>query len=160
MIQRRQFGAGPFRITTVLGKTAFVLGLVVYQAVVTYAILPRFRVPYDIVLLHGFAAVLLFIVIGIRVFRGRGEPVEPPRPWWKASARPTASLLLGGISSIDLVLALVILLTSGSTSVGIFPQVLHILSAVLTASLYLNSGIRLAVAARKSIAAGVGSLTP
>jgi hypothetical protein len=35
------------------------------------------------------------VVLGARLFRGRGEPVEPRRPWWKFTAWPRLSRVLG-----------------------------------------------------------------
>ena len=38
---------------------------------------------------------LTAILLGARVFRGRGEAIEPPRRWWRMTARPTLSWVLG-----------------------------------------------------------------
>ena len=38
---------------------------------------------------------LTAILLGARVFRGRGEAIESPRRWWRMTARPTLSWVLG-----------------------------------------------------------------
>ena len=35
------------------------------------------------------------VIVLARSFRGRGEPVDPPRPWWRLTAFPRASWWLG-----------------------------------------------------------------
>ena len=52
---------------------------------------------------HLAQAVVFEIVMDValvtmaRSFRGFGEPVEPPRPWWRLTARPLAGWWLGGL---------------------------------------------------------------
>lgn len=41
-----------------------------------------------------------------RIFRGRDES-DGPRPWWKLTARSTASLMLGGVPGLWLVISLI-----------------------------------------------------
>ncbi len=47
----------------------------------------------------GYVAALAFtvalVVVPARCFRGPGEPVDAPRPWWRATNRPTAGYVVG-----------------------------------------------------------------
>jgi hypothetical protein len=139
----------PLRITTVPGKLAFIALAGGYIVLSNYIVLPVTRAPNEALIFHWTVAILVFIVVGVRVFRGRGEPVAPARPWWKASARPTASWVIGGLSLVDLALAVVWLLATGPIDVDdSYAQILHILSALLTSALYVNSAIRLTIAER------------
>jgi hypothetical protein len=45
--------------------------------------------------IEGLVYSLIFLALGMRVFRGAGEPVEAPRPWWKATSRPLSGYPLG-----------------------------------------------------------------
>src|SRR5215207_2833323 len=97
----------------------------------------------------GMAAFLL----GARIFRGRGEPVQPPRAWWRMTARPTLSRRLGIFFVVLFLIAVAgIIFTvlgvegySRSTG-GVDLTVEYLLSslqyAVIT-YLYLNSAARL-----------------
>jgi hypothetical protein len=91
------------------------------------------------------------LLLGARVFRGRGEAIEPPRPWWRMTARPRlsrnlgvvfivlAAVMLGGIT-------LAILDVSGSPSTRawtIFVGTLSVIEFGAFAYLYLNSAARL-----------------
>ena len=39
----------------------------------------------------------VYIMVAVRSFRGRDEPLEPPRPWWRMTARPAAGFNLGAL---------------------------------------------------------------
>lgn len=45
----------------------------------------------------GVVGQLAFVIVGVRTFRGTGEPVRPARAWWRMTARPPAGYLLGGL---------------------------------------------------------------
>jgi hypothetical protein len=86
-------------------------------------------------------AYLAFIFGGARSFRGRREPVAPPRAWWRTTSRPTAGFVLA---------ALFFLLVAGNVSISIIRPITitsasisgGVIFAMLTA-VYLNSAIRL-----------------
>ncbi|MCS5715458.1 hypothetical protein NVV95_12985 [Herbiconiux sp. CPCC 205716] len=42
-----------------------------------------------------------WIVIGARLFRVPEEPVAPPRPWWKLTARPTAGFVIAALLGLQ-----------------------------------------------------------
>ena len=99
--------------------------------------------------LLDFAALL----IGARIFRGRGEALEPRRPWWRMTARPTLSRRLGILFMVLAVLTAVSLVLTAfgvsgvRTTVGDDASGSLAILAVLEyggfAYLYLNSAVRL-----------------
>ena len=56
------------------------------------------------------------LLLGARIFRGRGEAIEPPRPWWRMTARPTLSRRLG---ILFVVLSAFGLISLGLTAIGV-----------------------------------------
>jgi uncharacterized RDD family membrane protein YckC len=57
---------------------------------------PVFRIVYEAVL-GGLW------VFGMRVFRGKGEPVKPARAWWRATYRPRAGRVIGIFLALETV---------------------------------------------------------
>ncbi|MFF2272849.1 hypothetical protein ACFVTX_11280 [Agromyces sp. NPDC058136] len=87
------------------------------------------------------------VLYGARVFRGRGEPVAPPRPWWQMTARPTLSRNLGLLlavvtasSFLGMVLELAGVVEPRSTPVV---SAVTMIEFGVLAYLYLNSAARL-----------------
>ena len=68
---------------------AYALGLAMYWS------LRLAGVPWLVVGLIGFGVDLAAILLGARIFRGKGEPIEPPRARWRMTARPLLSRVLG-----------------------------------------------------------------
>ena len=90
-------------------------------------------------------AMLAFgVYVGTRIFRGQGEDVAPPRPWWRMSARPTASFVLAAFFFVRSVFATIVAVDA--ISYGWIDLQFLALCAVdpLIFAAYLNSGIRLA----------------
>ncbi|MEN2741447.1 hypothetical protein ABCS02_26995 [Microbacterium sp. X-17] len=80
-----------------------------------------------------------------RSFRGEGEPVQPPRPWWRLTARPMIGWFIGGFYALGELLAFVLpvrvdhyLVTAVSVVCGLFLGVA-----------FLNSSIRLTILRRR-----------
>lgn len=97
---------------------------------------------------YEFGAVLL----GARTFRGRDEPMLPPRPWWQMTARPKLSKRLGVACIVFIVGANVFLLLetlgvittrSGRFDVSVGSWVINLIFYAALAYLYLNSAARL-----------------
>ena len=96
---------------------------------------------------------LAAILLGARVFRGRGEAIDPPRPWWRMTARPTLSRRLGILFLVLTVWTAVgtILATIGVPSPGpmvadgaaVVAGLIGVLEFGVIAALYLNSAVRL-----------------
>ena len=128
----------PFRITELWAKSLFV--------VIAWLIVPTlFRI------IHGFvetpevvssAGDIIFgfvvIALGTRVFRARGEAVEPRRVWWRATGRPAAGFALFAAFAVS---ALVVLTPSFDGSLTAWS---YALSGIPIAAFYLHSSVRLA----------------
>ncbi len=102
-------------------------------------------------LLLSFCVDLVAILLGARIFRGRGEPVQPPRRWWRMTARPRLSWVLGILflvlsvsGAIGLVLgAFGVGDTIPASAGGVASTVIVVLESGVIAALYLNSAVRL-----------------
>lgn len=93
---------------------------------------------------------MALLLLGARIFRGRGEAVEPPRPWWRMTARPTLSRRLGILFLVlavwlaaGLILVVVGVASTGWTADDIVIAVSGVLEFAGVAYLYLNSAARL-----------------
>jgi hypothetical protein len=134
---KREGSARTFRIATLGGKLLYVLA---------YAF-----ANVGIVLLGGAGLWLLglvldlgFLLVGVRVFRGQGEEIAPPRAWWRASGRPTASFVLAGVVAAVSATRLVGALVNDPDFATGPPEFGSGLAfGVFALALYLNSGIRL-----------------
>lgn len=99
------------------------------------------------------SVVTLFgIGLGARWFRGRDEPVEPPRPWWKMTARRPLSLTMGILAAVgagSTVLVPVGAAMGNATSIEqlerltVFGIVHFTVFLAIIAFFYLNSAARL-----------------
>ena len=76
------------RIVAVWAKVAYVIAFVLIGLLLVRFVPVIGGVLQDVVQLTA-------IVYGSRVFRGRGELIEQPRPWWRMTAWPTASGWIG-----------------------------------------------------------------
>ena len=94
---------------------------------------------------------LTAILLGARVFRGRGEAIEPPRRWWRMTARPTLSWVLG-ILFLALWVAGLLGVASDTLGVGgatpmaaddLALTIVVMIEYGVIAALYLNSAVRL-----------------
>ena len=93
------------------------------------------------------------LLLGARLFRGRGEAIEPPRQWWRMTARPTLSRRLGILFVVLAAGSVVVLILTAAGVYGPLPQtspgdaIAMYITAVLEygtfAYLYLNSAVRL-----------------
>ena len=93
------------------------------------------------------------LLLGARLFRGRGEAIEPPRPWWRMTARPTLSRRLGILFVVLAVFGAVATVLTGvgvyALSPGVplgeavFGSMIGVLEFTAIAYLYLNSAVQL-----------------
>ncbi|GAA1448282.1 hypothetical protein [Leifsonia poae] len=74
-----------------------------------------------------------------RVFRGAGEPVAPRRPWWRMTARPALSGVLGLAYGLVALVNLVLSFAGFGSASGF----VSILVEAVLAVLFLNSAKRL-----------------
>ncbi|RXZ72279.1 hypothetical protein [Agromyces albus] len=91
------------------------------------------------------------LLLGARIFRGRGEEVEPPRAWWRMTARPTLSRRLGILFVVLSLLGAVSLVLEVTgvyaplplTGDDMVASSRGIVELAIVAYLYLNSAVRL-----------------
>ncbi|ROP63658.1 MULTISPECIES: hypothetical protein [unclassified Curtobacterium] len=123
-----------FRITTAQAKVGYVVGATVVEvllALLLWAIgLPDAAVPF----LSAIGLVAM-VVVGVRLFRGEDEPVEPPRAWWRMTARPFAGFLLAAYFVADALFA-------RASTIGAF-DVLGTVVMLLVAAAYVGSSVTL-----------------
>ena len=142
------------RITRWYFKLLYVIGawLIGFPA---QAFLTALSAPALVGGILNLAITISSVAVGARVFRGRGEPIAPRRPWWEMTARPLLSRVLGIIFSLFLasILFLAITATLGvDESVQSFEgqtipdMTVGVVLASVLAFLYLNSAVRLAKA--------------
>jgi hypothetical protein len=140
---RRETGVRAPRITTVGGKFLYVLAYVLTSmliAMVGDGVLWQLSIALDL-------AVLL---VGIRIFRGRDEPIPPRRAWWRASGRPTASFVIAGLIAASTVVNLTLGLSGDPDfSYTLAENIATLWFGAFGVALYLNSGIQL----RRALAA-------
>lgn len=89
-----------------------------------------------------------WIYYATRIFRGPGELLNEPRPWWRMTARPTAGYVLGAV----------MLLGVGSSLFGfvrepsfLWLNITGVIEFGLFAYLYFASSIRLTRLQRASV---------
>ncbi|QIZ97243.1 MULTISPECIES: hypothetical protein [unclassified Leifsonia] len=124
------------RFTTPVQKTVVVVVLLAINAVLALALNALRWEP-------GSIAVSILQLIGwylvSRVFRGPGEPVAAARPWWRMTARPLLSGVLGAgyllVALVNLVLSVV---GFGSAS-----GTVSVLVELVLAALFLTTFVRL-----------------
>ena len=108
-----EFTLRPLRVRKPALKVLFVVAVFVVDFLIT-APFYNWNVPGAIFVgtSIGFAS---WIPI-VRCLRGLDEPFLPARPWWRATYRPTASILLAALFGLSLVASVV------QTAVGMAPN--------------------------------------
>jgi hypothetical protein len=135
------------RITRWELKLVWVLGVYAISAAAVWVVpqLEPFafiaRVVSTLLLLGG-------CLLCARIFRGRGEPVAPARPWWQMTARAKLSWWLGILLAAGTAVIVVnevgeAMAAGAAMPVGLPGDVLTIFEPAALAFLYLNSAIRL-----------------
>ena len=128
------------RITTTINKVIYILvgeavvlalnGLLIYNVV-----------PPVVDLIAVLVLNFVYVFIGVRTFRGPGEDVAAPRAWWRATSRPFAGFIIGGIASVLALISLLGALASSPEQSGTAAVVC--VGWALLAAYYLNSSFRL-----------------
>lgn len=139
-----------FRIIRWELKLLFVVGALLIGFPIS-AVLYAVGVPPLAVGLVNTVVGMALLLLGARIFRGRGEAVESPRSWWRMTARPTLSRRLGILFLVlavwfaaGLILAVVVdFASTGWTADDIVIAVSGVLEFAAVAYLYLNSAARL-----------------
>ncbi len=128
------------RITSTINKVIYILvgeavvlslnGLLIYNVV-----------PPVVDLAAVFVLNFVYVFIGVRTFRGPGEDVAAPRAWWRATSRPLAGLVIGGIAGVLSLISLLGALAAPPEQSGT-AAVVCVAWALLSA-FYLHSSSRL-----------------
>jgi hypothetical protein len=103
-------------------------------------------IPGQVWLVASFLYLFAVLLLGARIFRGKGEPVGARRPWWQMTARQRLSRRLGIFFAVLTALSVGVLVFSFGhpLSRGSRPElILWILCAGVPCFLYLNSAVRL-----------------
>ena len=132
----------PFRIRSASRKSLFVMAFFVTW-VLTFIAARALDLPAYLIDEVAEFLVVTAVYVGVRAFRGEGEEIAPSRPWWRMSAKPTASFVLASyfiVRSAFSAAALFWALASGWVDLM---WILLCIADPLIAGLYLNSGIRL-----------------
>lgn len=130
------------RITRVRSKLAFVGAYAL--AVVILVALPIPAIAHSLAV---DVVTVVFLVVGVRAFRGRGEPVAPPRAWWRATSRPRAGFWIAGLQLFAVFSAVLdannLTLRELSTPAEWFVAVDMIVWSIAIGAFYLQSSVRL-----------------
>jgi hypothetical protein len=88
---------------------------------------------------------MVILLVGARIFRGRVEPIAPPRPWWQMTARQKLSSNLGSwLAVVTVVMAVGFILSiANPENVSPAESGLLVLYFAIPTYLYLNSAARL-----------------
>ncbi|MBF4571557.1 hypothetical protein ITJ64_03420 [Herbiconiux sp. VKM Ac-1786] len=102
--------------------------------------------------------VVLFgwILVGARIFRVPEEPIEPPRPWWRLTGRPTAGFVLAALFALQAITNQLTLVLSdrgragagAGDDGGVASITVVTVACAIAAVAYLSSSLRLS--ARKA----------
>jgi hypothetical protein len=133
-------------------KLVYVVGAIVAGFAIAWLLRALGAMEASVIVIT-FCFDLAAILLGARVFRGRGEAIEPPRPWWRMTARPTLSrrlgilfLVLTVLTVMDIVLAAIGVSPTRpalADGVAVAVAIVGVLEFGVIAALYLNSAVRL-----------------
>lgn len=139
-----------FRIVGPWRKVAFVASWVVVNYATGWAL--GFLTSSMLSLIIGIALSLLFLIVGVRVFRGRNENVLHPRPWWRMTARPPAGYVLAVLFFLYAVYFLIPYIGRGIRNfpLSVLDSAISGPIAFIVAVLYLHSSLRLRTILRSS----------
>jgi uncharacterized membrane protein YfcA len=123
-----------------------VVGIALLLALNGFVLLRVLPAQVDAVIFN--LLVLAFVFVAVRSFRGRDEAVEPPRVWWRMTARPTAGLLIAAFLAASVVNYL--FSTTARAPGDEFTNGLSTAVNALLVIAYVHSSIRLIVAASQA----------
>jgi hypothetical protein len=132
-------------------KLVFVVGAIVAGFAIAWLLRTLGAMEVSVLIITFFFD-LAAILLGARVFRGRGEAIEPPRAWWRMTARPPLSRRLGILFVVQSALGAASLVLEATGVYAPLPPLTGddvviyssgILEGGAIAYLYLNSAARL-----------------
>ena len=107
-------------------------------------------VPEVVVAVMTYVIRVGSVLLAARVFRGKDEPVEPARQWWRITAWASLSGALGALFVLASVVSVIVTASALDNSqrghqplAGAYDPAASALIYVTLAFLYLNSAIRL-----------------
>jgi hypothetical protein len=129
------------RIVNVWARVFYVFAAYVALWLVDWALLAVFPDKAAVVL--SWVASLAAVAFGARVFRGAGESVEPPRAWWRMTARPRAGFVIA--AAHFLLLGVAAMQASGKNGGGVLAleAIVNFVGFSVLGAAYLHSSIRL-----------------
>lgn len=134
------------RITATSAKVVYLVAAVVLITLVSLAANALFGGTGA----GAIATSLLWIVIillGTRWFRGREEPVAPPRVWWRMTAEPPAGYVLGVLFLLNAATQVFTFASNDPATIAavgaLWPTLTVLVCHGLIGLAYLHSSIRL-----------------
>jgi hypothetical protein len=129
-------------------KVAYIVVGVVSVLAIEIVIRPlMFPNPMYAVVANSLTVLLYFG--GVRSFRGLGEPIEPPRAWWRMTSRPRAGYIIGTLLVLNSANGVVVAATGPPQL--IFDVVLGVVVDASLAFLYFRSSTRLRKAPPRTV---------
>jgi len=125
------------RIRKARWKLIYILGAIALTNLVGLVWL---RLPAPLPVIVSQAWLVANVLVGTRWFRGRGEAIAPPRPWWRMTARPPAGFIIGGIFLVGFVTELIV---PSDPRVSVWEGVTGMITFGGLAALYIHSSLRL-----------------
>lgn len=130
----------PLRVMNPWQKAGLLVGLLAVNAVVFRSL--GLVLPDWVVSIVTEPLWLVSLVSLARSFRGAGEAVQPPRAWWRLTARPPAGFVLGAMYA----LSVSVFLLDDHTSMNWVNAV----EGPFLGLAFLNSSIRLTIQRRRT----------
>lgn len=135
------------RITRWHTKLLFVLGALLISAAIA-ALLREIGTPMPITSVLNSLVTIASFLLGARLFRGQGEAVTPRRAWWRMTARPRLSRVLGILftfATLTLLFSPILAPGSAISAPGepFASTIIDSIGFAALAFLYLNSAFRL-----------------
>jgi len=129
-------------------KVAYILIGVIALAAIEIAIQPlMISNPMSAVVAN--ALTLLLYAGGVRSFRGLGEPIEPPRAWWRMTSRPRAGYIIGSLLVLSSANGVLVAITGPPEL--IFNVAISVMIDASLAFLYFRSSTRLRKAPPRTV---------
>ena len=100
--------------------------------------------PLPVYYAIDYALFFAYLIFAVRAFRGKDEPIEPPRPWWRLTAKPKAGFWLAAFFAFG---ATAFVVPDPNTMPRQY-EIGHLVQSFVVAVLYLNSSIQLLRRAR------------
>ena len=128
------------RIVSITGKIIYIVGGYGLLLVLNLFVFLQLVNPAIDVLIVAILNVL-YVVVGVRTFRGLEENRQDPRAWWRATARPTAGWWMG--AGLAILAGISLLGALASNPGNAFVPAMACLVYAALAAFYLHSSYRL-----------------